>query len=100
MDRDFWLGLAAIPALLVVVALSWLVIVVVPPLVERLATACGLGHWSLKGPQWGRTTPAGEVFRRVNVQGRHIASIRRLVAVGPWTVYLGRYAPGHIETED
>lgn len=53
-------------------------------------------HWSIAGPQ-RRARNARELFRRVNARARHVSSFRRLVALGPWTLYVARYRPGNIE---
>lgn len=56
-------------------------------------------HWSLAGPQFdgSRLRPPTELFRHRNARGRHIAGFRRLLSVGPWTLYVARYAPGNVE---
>lgn len=44
--------------------------------------------------------PTTELFRTVNTgTGRRLATFRRLLAIGPWTIYLGRYRPGTIDTD-
>lgn len=54
-------------------------------------------HWSLSGP--GPARDAQKLFRWVNAAGRHVSTFRRLFSVGPFTVYVGRYRPGHVEEE-
>ncbi len=53
-------------------------------------------HWSLGLPM-RRSADVARLFRRRNARGRHIATFRRVIAVGPWTLYLARYRPGHVE---
>lgn len=94
MNRDFWYGVAAIPlallglaALLVgVLGLLWLWGHFAPP------------HWWFSGP--GKLRPADEVFQQVNVAGGHAESLRKLARVGPWSLLLVRYAPGHVEERE
>lgn len=53
-------------------------------------------HWALSGPQ-RRSRPGSEVFCRPNVAGGHAKSLRRLIRLGPWGVYVIRYATGHVD---
>jgi hypothetical protein len=95
MTAQFWLGLAAIPGLLVFAAVSvgitlgllWLWARLTPP------------HWSLNGPQ-RHARPAAEVFRSTDVAGGHAKSLRRLVRFGPWSIWAVRYAPGHVDVPE
>lgn len=48
-------------------------------------------HWQVSGPS--RARPAGEVFARTDYGDSQAASFRRWVRVGPWGVYVVRYAP-------
>jgi hypothetical protein len=55
-------------------------------------------HWSLSGPQ-RRARDARELLRWVNARGRHVATMRRLLSLGPFTIYMARYRPGNVEEE-
>ena len=77
------LALAALPVALLALAWLW----------GRFAPA----HWALSGPQWRRRAQPSRVFRSVNLAGRHVTSFRRLAALGPWSWYVARYAPGNVD---
>jgi hypothetical protein len=51
--------------------------------------------WAFQGPQrhWVPWTLMREC---VNARGRHASEIRRVFALGPFTVYVMRYAPGNV----
>jgi hypothetical protein len=52
-------------------------------------------HW-----WFGLIGPARDVtalFRRPNVFGGHVATLRRLLRIGPFAFYVVRYRPGHVE---
>jgi len=52
------------------------------------------GHWSFRMPM-RHTRRAADLLRQVNCGGpRHVATVRRLVAFGPWTIYVTRHRPG------
>lgn len=52
-------------------------------------------HWWFSGVSPSRD--AGELIRRRNVAGAHIATFRRLVRFGPFGIYLFRYKPGELD---
>jgi len=55
--------------------------------------------WDLAGPQ--RKAVAWDDVRRLrNARARHADTIRRLFAVGPWTVYVMRYRPGLVDEDE
>lgn len=56
-------------------------------------------HWAFRGPQIRQVRPAHEVVRQPNVAGAHLSSFRRLVRIGPWAIYFGRYRPGTIDPQ-
>jgi hypothetical protein len=39
------------------------------------------------------------LFRNINAAGRHVGSFRRMLSLGPWTLYVARYRPGNVEEE-
>lgn len=92
---DYVRGLLTIPAALLALAVVVAVLAGVFVRFVRLAPA----HWSLRGPQ-RRARDARELFRWVNARGRHAATFRRLLAVGPFTLYVARYRPGNIAEEN
>ncbi|GGM52538.1 hypothetical protein ACFFX1_55545 [Dactylosporangium sucinum] len=79
----------------------WLIAAAVPPMVFALVLALRAApqHWSLRGPQ-RRARDAQQLFRWVNAAGRHVSTFRRLFAIGPFTVYVARYKPGHVDDGD
>lgn len=91
---DYLRGLLTIPAVLLALALLTAVAFGVLWLVVRVAPV----HWSLRGPQ-RRARDARELFRGVNARGRHVGTLRRLAALGPWTLYAARYRPGNVDEE-
>jgi hypothetical protein len=95
MSHDFWLGLAAIPALLVLIAVALGVALGLLWLWGRLAPS----HWAVSGVQ-RHARPAIDVFRHVNVAGGHVKTLRKVVRVGPWSLLLIRYAPGNVEDRE
>lgn len=52
-------------------------------------------HWGLKGPTKARD--AGLLFKVRNVAGGHVATFRRIIRIGPFSIMVIRYQPGHIE---
>ncbi|MER7280540.1 hypothetical protein ABT369_39485 [Dactylosporangium sp. NPDC000244] len=91
---DFWLGVAAVPAAILVLAAGVVLALGAVALVGRVMPA----HWSLRGPQ-RRARDARELFRWVNAAGRHMSTFRRLFSIGPFVVYVGRYRPGQVDEE-
>ena len=63
-----------------------------------LAARIWPGHWSLRGPQ-RRSADVQRLFRNVNAAGRHVGSCRRLLALGPFTIYMARYRPGNVKED-
>lgn len=53
-------------------------------------------HWSWNGPAC-RATSTAEMFRWRDVYGGHAATIRRLLRLGPFGLYVIRYRPGHVD---
>jgi hypothetical protein len=92
MSRDYLLGLATIPALLIAAGLVWLARYALPALARRWTPP----YWTLRGPQ-RHALNAADVYRHINVQGGHAATHRRLARLGPWGLYVVRYRPGHVE---
>lgn len=95
MTRDFWLGLAALPAVATLAVVSVGSALGLLWLLGRLTPS----HWALSGVQ-RHARPAREVFRQVNVAGGHAKTLRRLVRVGPVGFYVIRYAPGRVDVPE
>lgn len=55
-------------------------------------------HWAFRGP--GKPVPAGRLFRTVDVRGGHAATLRRLLRVGPFGLYVLRYRPGLVDQRE
>lgn len=56
-------------------------------------------HWAVDGPM-RKSADVQRLFRNVNARGRHVGSFRRLLSLGPWTIYAARYRPGNVEEAD
>jgi hypothetical protein len=55
-----------------------------------------LPHWSLAGPH--KVSRPELLLRHRNVGGpAHVAVVRRLLRIGPWSIMVLRYRPGHLE---
>ncbi|MFB9187417.1 hypothetical protein ACFFX1_55615 [Dactylosporangium sucinum] len=91
---DYVRGLLTIPAAL----LALVAVTAVLFGAFRLLVRASPVHWSVRGPQ-RRARDAREMLRWVNAAGRHVATFRRLVAFGPWTLYVARYRPGNVTEE-
>lgn len=52
-------------------------------------------HWAASG--LGKAHPADRLLRVRNVRGGHAATLRRLLRIGPFGLYVIRYQPGHVE---
>lgn len=95
MTSQFWAGIAVIPALAATAAVLYGLFIGFAILWDR----CGPSHWALNGPQ-RHARPASEVFRYTDVAGGHAKSLRRLVRLGPWSIWAVRYAPGHVDVPE
>ena len=95
MSGDFWLGLAVVPGFLVFAAVSVGIALGLLWLWSRLAPP----HWAIRGPQH-HARPAAEVFRWTEVAGGHAKSLRRLIRLGPFGLYVVRYAPGESKVRE
>lgn len=91
---DYLRGVLTIPTVVLALAVLAAVLFGILWLVVRVAPV----HWSLRGPQ-RRARDARELFRGVNARGRHVGTLRRLAAFGPWTIYVARYRPGNVKEE-
>lgn len=89
---DYTRGLLTLPAALLALALLAALLFGALWLVGHVWPA----HWSLRGPQ-RRSADVQRLFRRVNAAGRYMDSFRRLVALGPWTLYVARYRAGRVD---
>lgn len=88
----FAVGAATIPATVAAVWLAWRIVLAAAGWWGRH----GPQHWWLSGPA-RRATDAARLLRVRDARGGHVATIRRLLRVGPWGVYVWRYAPGHVD---
>jgi hypothetical protein len=95
MTAQFWLGLAAVPALAATAAVLYGLFICFAILWDRYAPS----HWAFNGPQ-RHARPAADLFRFTDVAGGHAESLRRLIRLGPWGVYVIRYAPGRVEVPE
>ena len=90
---DFWLGVVAalgmIAGLLLAAAVFYFGLIFGAALWGRWAPS----HWWISGPS-RRATPAAQLYRRIDVQGGHVYTVRRLLRFGPWGVHLLRYRRG------
>lgn len=57
-------------------------------------------HWSVAG--WHRVSRDGlaRLLRARNVRGAHVSDVYRLVRIGPISLMVFRYRPGHVEEEN
>lgn len=95
MNASFWLGLAVIPAALV----AAVILAAAGFGVAALWIRCAPSHWAISGPQ-RHARSAVEVLRVVNVAGGHAKTLRKLLRLGPWSVWVIRYAPDHVEERE
>lgn len=86
---DYLRGVLTVPG----IALALAALAAVGLLISRVWPT----HWAVSGP--GRKADLRRVFRNVNARGRHVASFRKLVSLGPWTLHLTRYRPGNVEED-
>lgn len=52
-------------------------------------------HWRIAGPSSAR--PAADLLRYTRVRGAHVATVRRLLRIGPWSLCLMRYRRGRAD---
>lgn len=51
-------------------------------------------HWAFKGFQRRARADVSLILRDPDMGYAHVGSLRRVVRVGPWGLYLMRYRPG------